>query len=232
MNVGGGVNDGRWGTWWGKIEPDIELPIQLTSFSGGATSGGVIELHWSTISEVNNYGFFVERRPEISPAFVTISDFIAGSGTTLEEQHYSWTDVNVAPGSYVYRLRQVDLNGDTEYSFEIIVTLDAVLDVTRERKIPEAFSLRQNYPNPFNPSTLITYEIPERSIVKLEILTVLGQRVAELANDEQEPGEYRVAWNALSTGIASGIYYYRMEAVPVIRPSDRFVKLEKMIVAK
>jgi len=90
-------------------------------------------------------------------------------------------------------------------------------------EIPTKFTLYQNYPNPFNPSTTISYDLPVRARVKLVIYNLLGQEVATLVNDEQEPGRYSVNFDA--SGLPSGIYFYRLEA-------GKFVEQKKMILIK
>jgi hypothetical protein len=75
---------------------------------------------------------------------------------------------------------------------------------------PTEFELMQNYPNPFNPSTTITYEIPKRTHVTLEIYDVLGRRIATLVNQMQDEGKYKTIWDA--NKISSGVYFYRLTA--------------------
>jgi len=87
----------------------------------------------------------------------------------------------------------------------------------------------KNYPNPFNPSTTLSYSIPTNSQVKLSIYNVLGQELAELVNTAQTAGMYQVKWNA---NVASGLYFYRMEAVSQSDPSRRFVEVKKMILMR
>ncbi len=89
--------------------------------------------------------------------------------------------------------------------------------------IPTNFALYQNYPNPFNPTTTITYDIPLRANVKLTIYNVLGQKVAILVDEVQEPGRYNVTFNA--NDLPSGVYFYRLEA-------DKFVQMRKMLLVK
>ena len=75
---------------------------------------------------------------------------------------------------------------------------------------PEVFSLNQNYPNPFNYSTTISYYLPEKGHVIIELFDVNGKRVQTLWNAHQTYGEHTLIWNG--TGLSSGIYLYRIQA--------------------
>jgi alpha-amylase len=80
-----------------------------------------------------------------------------------------------------------------------------------------AFSLEQNFPNPFNPSTTIRYAIPYRTQVKLAVYDVLGREVAVLANGEQGAGTRTVRLDG--SDLASGVYFYRLQAGTYVRTS-------------
>jgi len=88
---------------------------------------------------------------------------------------------------------------------------------------PVEFSLKQNYPNPFNPSTTITFELPEKTAVRLDIYNILGEKVAELLNAELQSGRHSLTWNA--SGVPSGVYVYRIQA-------GEFTSSKKMILLK
>ncbi len=75
---------------------------------------------------------------------------------------------------------------------------------------PQEIVLRGNYPNPFNPVTTIRYELPERTDLRLTIYDLLGREVAVLANGVQGTGIGEVRWDAAN--VASGIYFYRLQA--------------------
>ena len=101
--------------------------------------------------------------------------------------------------------------------------MDAIMDgasVDAPEVIPGStrLVLEQNQPNPFNPATTITYLItgsggsrPERT--RLEIVNVLGQRVATLVDRDLGPGQYSATWDGRDTNgrmVASGLYFYRL----------------------
>jgi hypothetical protein len=85
-------------------------------------------------------------------------------------------------------------------------TIESVVD----GQLPREFVLRQNYPNPFNPSTSIRFGLPVRSLVTLTVYNMLGQQVAMLVEGEQDAGLHEVVFDA--SGLASGVYLYRMKA--------------------
>ncbi len=94
--------------------------------------------------------------------------------------------------------------------------------------IPNAFTLYQNYPNPFNPSTEIKYSVPAVSIVKLSIYNTLGQEVAILVNEQMQPGNYSIQWNA--SRMSSGLYFTRLSAQTGTR--QPFLQTHKMLLIK
>jgi hypothetical protein len=191
------------------IDPAI-IPVELISFSAFSETGNV-NLAWSTATETNNFGFQIERSDE-SKYFEQIG-FVPGSGTTTETQEYSYLDRTVKAGTYFYRLKQIDFNGEFEYSNEIEVEVYA----------PLAFELGQNYPNPFNPTTSIQYTISSRQFVTIKVYDVLGNEIATLVNEEKPAGVYQAEFNEF--GLPSGNYFYRLQA-------GAYVDTKKMILLR
>ena len=182
------------------------LPIQLASLSATAVAGNSVLVEWNTVSEINNYGFFIQRKGETESEFAELpNSFVAGQGTTSRAQSYSYTDREVAAGLWYYRLRQVDLDGTSTLSESVQTRVVTGVD----DPAPFAFALEQNYPNPFNPTTTIAYALPERSQVRLSVYNLAGEAVATLVNRAQEPGHYQVEFAAQS--LPSGVYLYRLE---------------------
>jgi hypothetical protein len=81
-------------------------------------------------------------------------------------------------------------------------------------QIPNEYNLSQNYPNPFNPSTTISYSIPERTNVNLEIFNILGENIVKLVNRVQNAGVYSVTFDA--SHLSSGIYIYTLKTTSKI----------------
>ena len=125
---------------------------------------------------------------------------VPGSGTSSAPKLYSFADRNINSGSYSYRLKQIDFNGNFKYH-----NLDNEVVIG----IPVKFNISQNYPNPFNPSTKIDFEIPEDGEVNIVVYDISGMEVSVLVNGFRIAGYYSVLFNA--SDLSSGIYYYKVQ---------------------
>lgn len=97
-----------------------EAGIQLSSFTGEGTPSGV-HLDWTTLTETNNFGFHVQRSLNGEADFQTVpNSFVAGAGTTSIPQTYSYTDTGAPPGTWYYRLQQIDLAGPLHYTSGVL----------------------------------------------------------------------------------------------------------------
>ncbi len=163
---------------WTLGQATHALPIQLASFSAVVFEGNSVEVAWRTLTETNNYGFYIQRRTAASTAFEDLpNSFVSGHGTTMEAHNYRWIHQGVTPGRYAYRLKQVDLDGATHYSDERQVEISSLAGI-EQSLAPVEFKLAQNYPNPFNPSTNIQFTVDQGRIHDtLTIFDVLGKEL-------------------------------------------------------
>jgi len=187
---------------------DTPLPVELKSFSA-SVDGKNVNLAWQTATEVNNYGFEVERLT-VNGKWEKLG-FVAGKGNTNAAQNYTFADNNVS-GKVSYRLKQIDIDGKFEYS-----------EVVAAEVIANEFVLEQNFPNPFNPSTVINYSLAKEAFVKLAVYNAIGQEVVTLVNGVQPVGAHKVTFNASSFN--SGVYFYRIETAD-------FTAMRKMLLVK
>ena len=213
---------------WEKIFNEIAanggLPVELTSFSASVNNGSVT-LNWETTTEVNNYGFVVERTSSLSPPFQGGGGeagggwenigFVEGNGNSNSPKYYSFTDDQVLLGNHKYKLKQIDNDGTFEYSNEIEVFVGA---------IPDGIKLEQNYPNPFNPNTTIRFAVEDATEGFLIVYDAIGNKITELFRGSIEAGRvYKVEFDGNS--LASGIYMYRLHTLESIES-------QKMILVK
>jgi hypothetical protein len=198
------VNATGFSTWTvGSVE--TPLSVELKSFAAVKNISGII-ITWNTVSEINNFGFDIERRtlPQVEGrsekgGWEKIG-FVAGNGTSNTAHSYSYTDAGVSSGTFVYRLKQIDNNGIFKYSSEVEASVS----------VPKIFVLNQNYPNPFNPTTTITFTLAQDGLTTLKIYDVLGREVATLMNDNLKAGAVNtVTFNA--SMLSSGVYFSRLE---------------------
>ena len=166
-------------------------------------------------------------RKALTPSSWEKIGFVNGNGNSNSPKNYSFNDKTVTGGKYSYRLKQIDNDGQFEYSNIIEVDIN----------LPLEFSLNQNYPNPFNPSTTIKYTIPsvtlspdknginsvEGSRVQLKIYDVLGNEVATLVDENKPAGSYEVNFDA--GNLSNGVYFYKLQA-------GNFVQTKKMLLIK
>ena len=185
-----------------ELNIDLPLPVELTSFIASAKEDNIL-LKWTTATEVNNYGFEIEKSQKSNTKIQTEwkkIGFVEGHGNSNSPKEYSYLDEGINYGSYSYRLKQIDNDGDFEYSK--VIEVDA-------GNIPDGFVLEQNYPNPFNPSTTIKFALAETQKAELKVFDILGNEVATIFNGIADGGKiYESVFNA--ENFSSGIYFYRL----------------------
>lgn len=204
---------------FGEIYPEkiitTPLPVELTSFTASLVNQNIL-LNWQTVTEVNNYGFEVERKSnvkgEMSDVWGKIG-FVNGNGNSNSPKSYSYEDNNLTPGKYSYRLKQIDNDGKYEYSNIIEITIQ-----------PNEYFLYQNYPNPFNPTTTIRWQSPVSSWQTIKVFNLLGEEVETIVNEYLEAGAHSKLYIVNST-LPSGVYFYRLQ-------TGNFVESKKMIYLK
>lgn len=192
------------------IGDDYSLPVELTSFIGYPATNN-ITLEWTTASEINNQGFIILRKNEISENYTEISsyqynDYLKGAGNSNMEHNYKYQDFNVIKDMvYWYKLVDIDFNGLKNENPPI----QASLSSTASGKYPNTLQLFQSYPNPFNNITKISFYLPEEQHVLLRIFDIQGKEIETLLNIKMEAGLHTIPWDA--SRLNSGVYFYQIQ---------------------
>jgi len=191
-----GTLDENGSTLWVNGSP---LPVELSSFSAVIIENR-IELKWRTETEINNYGFEIDRAVSDYPNLIWKKiGFVEGHGNSNSPKEYNFLDSEVnSAGIYSYRLKQIDNDGSYEFSKTLEVNFGS----------PIKFELNQNYPNPFNPSTTISFTLPQSGNVALKVFNSIGEEVITLTDGFIEAGVYTFNFNA--DGLPSGMYIYQL----------------------
>jgi hypothetical protein len=182
-------------TIWG--EPPA--PVALALFEARRIAPDRVRLDWTTLSERNNYGFYLEKSERRDSGYAACSGIIPGAGSSTERHDYTYTDSGGPTGRF-YRLGQMDMDGAVRLSepVEPIVTGAGIHDPAI------AAMTLSGYPNPFNPIISLEFSLPFSGEIDLSIYDILGRKVETLAHGPTAEGRHTMAWNG--EGYASGVY--------------------------
>jgi hypothetical protein len=168
--------------------------------------------------------FFSDYRPEIADGQTWDFEItnpskslskISVAGVDQVPSTYNVYLVNEETGVTTNLRRQNSMQygyGRTTGHFKVVVGPESYVSRQLEKYMPKEFSLEQNYPNPFNPSTTVTFKMPKGGSVRLEVFSLLGQRIKVLAEGSFEAGVHQVVWmgdNDWGARVASGVYFCR-----------------------
>lgn len=188
------------------------LPVEM-SLLESAVRGNDVILYWQTSSEINNYGFDIERKSGTDNW--QQAGFVKGIGNSGTVQNYSFTDNNLSPGKYNYRIKQSDFNGNHEYFY---------LRNEIQIEIPEKFYLSQNFPNPFNPVTKISFGISKPCFVSIKIYNIQGKEEMTLVKENRNPGEFIAEFNG--NNFPSGVYFYSLLIDGIIEETKQMLLIK------
>jgi parallel beta-helix repeat protein len=187
----------------GAFEINIAGPLLDLNLSSEIMPS-MIKLSWSADNAANIRGFEVHRsNGGIQFAKSAYVENAGGAATSSAQQYL---DAGLLPGTYYYRLKQVDRDGR--------ISLSKVLEV--ELPAPANYGLLPNYPNPFKGKTNIEYHLPAAGFVTIKIYTLLGQEIRALVDGERPEGFHqRLIWDgrdAAGRQVAPGVYFYELTA--------------------
>jgi hypothetical protein len=203
-----------------RIETDAQpLPVEMAGFEA-KTDGENAVLMWNTASEKNNAGFDVQHQrlaegdSTARPGAWETLGFVEGSGTVSSTQNYRYRTDALDYGTHLFRLRQVDTDGDTHYTdtYRTDVTLD------------EAYAVEAPAPNPTREAARLEVTVREEQTVTVEVYDVLGRRVAMPLREEM-PAQQTKEVQLRADRLSSGSYFVRVTG-------EKFATTKRLTVVK
>ncbi len=199
------------------IFPHVHLIYPL----GGETfnAGDTVNIEWEVV---------IDHGPSNWDLYLSLDDGSTVSEIALnlpkEQLSYSWV-VPDNPTNLGQIVIYQDNNNAVDYQdmsgyFTINATTTGITD---KIDLPKDFIIYPAYPNPFNNSTIISFKLPEKSQVKINVFNIVGEEVKILVNSEMQPGLHKIRWNA--DEVPSGVYFYAIE-------TKNFVETRKLILLK
>jgi hypothetical protein len=181
----------------GTAQSLTPLPVELMLFDA-APEKDFIALNWATASEKNNLGFEIQRSSESSQNFKKIN-FIGGNGSTTELHNYTFNDHDVTRDKkYFYRLKQVDFNGNSNFSKVVSASLSG-----------DNFSFYV-FSDPISKATNLVYYLNEPSDVSIEIFNTMGQKIKVIHEKSADKGSHILDIAPGEAVSSDGIYMVRM----------------------
>ena len=202
------ANDAAGGDWFGSsvsIDGNYAIVGAIFDDDGGTDVGSA----YLFVRDGQNW----TEQAKLTASDAAADDFFGGS-------------VSISGDYAILGARENDAGASNSGSAYVYSGIIVGIDDERAG-LPTEYMLSQNFPNPFNPITTIEYSLPSRSEVSLIIFNLRGQEIARLVNEEKPAGAHTVRWNA--SNVASGIYFYRLQAGP---QAGGFVQTRKMVLLK
>lgn len=198
---------------------NVAIDIKLTILNA-ALKDNKVYIRWRTESERSVSGYHLSRQDDDEHLRIN-KTLIPAQGGAATSAEYLFIDSEVkADKSYIYKLVQVDLNGNESEAGTVGIRTDAW--------VPQHYFLDSNYPNPFNPSTTIKFGLPEQTKVVLDIFNIRGEKICRLSDQIMSAGIHSVEWdgtNMIGRQVSSGVYFYKLKA-------GTYQKISKMLLAR
>jgi len=228
---------------------DIQGVLNLEMFGWDGDEDGKIDIHTDNIGNSPqladslvsvNATYNIGLNPVVYNPGTTSSDHSSfwqyGYGAVVFSEAFWGGDFNPYYHTSSDKIEYFNLSYFHKLSKLAVGTLaslslgSTIVNTEFEEEIELTFYLYQNYPNPFNPTTRIKFQIPELSFVYIKVYDVLGSEIVILVSEEKPAGSYELTWSAAS--LPSGIYFYRLQAVPTGRQAGDFIKTKKMVLLR
>ena len=202
-----------------------KLEIKLLEPRAGGRA--ILSVEKDKIFIIGGYNENLEALTSVEIFYVYGDQYYIEEGPYINEARYNFMSSEI--DGRIYLFGGYNSGKSVVKSIEMLYEYAITdIDEASDHKLNSEFELYQNYPNPFNPTTTIEYTIPvsvksENAKVKIIIYDLLGKEVVTLVNKSQNPGKYKIEFDA--SQYPSGVYYYQLK-------TNTFIQTKKMILLK
>lgn len=180
------------------------VPRAPLGLSAKIVSGGV-RLNWYRNAELDLSGYGIYRRVAADTFFVRCA--------TVPGTDSAWTDTASGLWPRSYYLTALDSAGHESETSDTSSPAPLISVDERASALPHRFALAQSFPNPANPLTVIRFELPVASVVKLVVYDLLGREVKTIVDGRREAGIHQVLFDG--SDVTSGVYFYRIRCTDI-----------------
>lgn len=200
----------EWCHWGFRPYGNNEMNFEIKLFEGT----NIIQFIYQPLSPVSTSGLQVGLLGQSTSDYFTRSETYSWASTTVGTScaNCSYSSVNYPSSGLTFIFSPNPMGVDP-----------------KTPEIPKEFRLYNNFPNPFNPSSIIRFDVPKSSFVKLNVFNAIGEEVMTLADGIYPAGQYSVSCNL--TNYPSGVYFYRLRAA-FENESAVFTETRRMVLVK
>lgn len=187
---------------------------------GGETfnAGDLISIKWYIIIDHGDCDWDLYFSTDGGSTWNTIA-----SDISKQQLEYEWTVPNISTSQGKVKVVQDNVVAGQYNAISGNFTITTTTGITSEEIGIKDFFINPAYPNPFNSTTVISFNLPVKDDVKLNIFNVAGEKIKTLINAEMPAGFYKVSWDA--DQVSSGVYFYTIE-------TKNFLQTRKVILIK
>lgn len=200
--------------WFPNDRPPV-IPVAVSPEHRSHDNPAIMSFTWSSVDNAPLFDIKVATDPQFRSITFTETDH---PETGIDNVELAENEL------YYWRVRAKRDGFASRWSEPVYFTTGTATSSGIMADQPIEFRLDQNYPNPFNPVTVIQYQLPEASVVRLEVFDVTGRRVAVLLDEHKPAGRYDFTFDA--GVLSSGMYIYRLQAGTTMMLSRKMILLK------
>jgi hypothetical protein len=225
---------GNWSTIFGKIcilDPATNTITDILDIGGITSNFAITPENVVYVADGNSTALYAYDAVNLEIIYDSTNPFTPGGTMVAANDEFLAVLGGEWGQNFTVKTYDFEENLLNEYTVGLYATdikiYDTGIGAYNNKVVKTDFQLN-NYPNPFNPTTTIEFNLPEETIVSLNIYNIKGQKVRTLVNEQKQAGKHTTVWNGENNSgkpVSSGVYFYKLNA-------RDFQQIKKMVLLK